>query len=239
MPHIQKSNTPSSWKAKRPPERDKTNWSRRRVPPPSPRPHARSWRRPSTRGRLDLKAGNTAAFLPPDLRPIGPQKGPSSHTPAVRNRTFLRQRPLSRHRPPCWRPEPVSEINVAQPALSHGSATVRPWDICSATPASPPPTSSHSSRSMLSPRLVATGCSPRPPAAPAPTAQPSSNFLISSAPVTPSLSGSWIGWAGRCGTWSTPSPAWLSVASGSAASRKPSIPLPRRQACLPRLRRSS
>jgi Resolvase, N terminal domain len=34
-------------------------------------------------------------------------------------------------------PELVSEINVAQPALSQGSATVRPWDICLAMPAIP------------------------------------------------------------------------------------------------------
>jgi hypothetical protein len=31
---------------------------------------------------------------------------------------------------PRRRPEPMSEINVARPALSHGSETVRPWVIC-------------------------------------------------------------------------------------------------------------
>ena len=55
-------------------------------------------------------------------------------------------------------------------------------DICSATPASQPPTSSHSSRSTPSPPLAATGCSPRPPAAPAPTAPPSSSCWTSCAP---------------------------------------------------------
>jgi hypothetical protein len=34
----------------------------------------------------------------------------------------------------------VSEINVAQPPVSEGCATVMRWDICSATPASPRPT---------------------------------------------------------------------------------------------------
>ena len=31
-------------------------------------------------------------------------------------------------------------------------------------------------------------------------------LLDSCAPATPSSSGNWIGWAARCGTWSTPSP---------------------------------
>jgi hypothetical protein len=42
----------------------------------------------------------------------------------VRNRTFLQHPPLPRHEAPSTRPEPVSEINVAQPPLSHGSATL-------------------------------------------------------------------------------------------------------------------
>jgi hypothetical protein len=32
------------------------------------------------------------------------------------------------------RPEPVSAMNIAQPAVSPGSATVSAWVICSATP---------------------------------------------------------------------------------------------------------
>jgi hypothetical protein len=43
-------------------------------------------------------------------------------------------------------PELVSEINVAQPPVSDGCETVTPWDTCSATPASPPPTSSRTSK---------------------------------------------------------------------------------------------
>jgi hypothetical protein len=49
-------------------------------------------------------------------------------------------------------------------------------------PASPPPTSSHSSRSTPSRRPAATGCSPRPPAAAAPTALSSSRSWTSCAP---------------------------------------------------------
>jgi hypothetical protein len=51
---------------------------------------------------------------------------PSSHRSAVRNRAVLRQPPLPHHTPPDRRPEPVSEINVAQPALPQGSATPPP-----------------------------------------------------------------------------------------------------------------
>src|SRR5215211_2046375 len=35
-----------------------------------------------------------------------------------------------RHQGPDRRPEPVSEINVAQPPLSEGCETVPAWDIC-------------------------------------------------------------------------------------------------------------
>src|SRR5215211_9119517 len=98
---------------------------------------------------------------------------PRSHRSAVRNRTFLKQASLPRHEAPSRRPELVSEINVAQPPLSQGSATVTPWDIYSAMPASPPPTSNPSSRSTPWSAPAAIGCSPRPPAAPAPTGPPS------------------------------------------------------------------
>jgi hypothetical protein len=43
---------------------------------------------------------------------------------AVQNRRFLRQRSLPHHNPSSGRPEPVSEINVAQPAVSWGCETV-------------------------------------------------------------------------------------------------------------------
>jgi hypothetical protein len=53
---------------------------------------------------------------------------------------------------------------------------------------------------------------------PAATGPLSNRSWTSSAPATPWLSGSWIGRAGRCGTWSTP----------SRASRGPSPGPPRR-----------
>jgi hypothetical protein len=97
---------------------------------------------------------------------------------AVAIGSFLRQPTLPRHQPSCRRPEPVSEINVAQPPLSQGLRRFRIWAISSATPASPPPTSTRSSRSTPSSTPAATGCSrdrqrrprrpPHPRAAPGP-----------------------------------------------------------------------
>ena len=62
---------------------------------------------------------------------------------------------------------------------------------------------------------------------PAPTAPPSSSSWTSCAPVTPWLSGNPTASAVPCGTWSTPSPAWSTAASGSAACRRRSTPPPR------------
>ena len=73
----------------------------------------------------------------------------------------------------------MSEINVAQPSVSEGCETVPVWDICLAMPASPPPTSTPSSRSTPWSVPAAIGCSPRPPAAPAPTGPPSPKSWIS------------------------------------------------------------
>ena len=87
--------------------------------------------------------------------------------------------------------------------MSAGCQTVTAWDICSATPASPPPTNNPSSRSTPSSVPAATGCSPRPPAAPAPTGPPSPSSWTSPAPATPSWSGSSTGSADHCATWST------------------------------------
>jgi hypothetical protein len=71
---------------------------------------------------------------------------------------------------------------------------------------------------------AATGCSPRPPAAPTATGPPSSSCWTSCAPATPWWSGSSTGSAGRCPTWSTPSPDLPSVASRLAACRGRSTP---------------
>jgi hypothetical protein len=86
----------------------------------------------------------------------GPRKSPSSHRPAVRNRSYLQQPKRALLYPLPRRPEPVSEIKVPQPPLSEGYETVRPWDICLATPASPPLTSNPSSRSTPSSAPAAT-----------------------------------------------------------------------------------
>ena len=55
---------------------------------------------------------------------MGPRKAPSSHRPAVRNRPYLQQPKQAAFQRLPRRPEPVSEINVAQPAPSQGSATL-------------------------------------------------------------------------------------------------------------------
>ena len=75
----------------------------------------------------------------------------------VRNRPFLRQPSLPLRCTVRMRPQPVSTINVAQPAPSQGSATLRTWATSSATPASPPPTSNPTSRSTPSSAPAATG----------------------------------------------------------------------------------
>jgi hypothetical protein len=65
----------------------------------------------------------------------------------------------------------------------------------------------------------------------------SPSCLISCVLATPWSSGSSTASAAPCATWSTPSSAWRTAASGSAASRRQSTPPPRRQACLPCVRR--
>jgi hypothetical protein len=53
---------------------------------------------------------------------------------SLRPPSFLRHPPLPRRGVLSRRPEPVSEINVAQPALSQGSATVPVWDFARLCP---------------------------------------------------------------------------------------------------------
>jgi DNA invertase Pin-like site-specific DNA recombinase len=55
---------------------------------------------------------------------MGPRKAPSTHRPAVRNRPYLQQPKQAAFQRLPRRPEPVAEINVAQPAPSQGSATL-------------------------------------------------------------------------------------------------------------------
>jgi hypothetical protein len=85
------------------------------------------------------------------------------------------------HRPSTC-PEPVSEINVAQPTLPrvlrrslHGTPAWLRQRL-------PPPTSNPSSRSTPSSAPAAIGCSPRPPAAPAATAPPTAKLAPGPAP---------------------------------------------------------
>jgi Resolvase, N terminal domain len=85
------------------------------------------------------------------------------------------------HRPSTC-PEPVSEINVAQPTLPrvlrrslHGTPAWLRQRL-------PPPTSNPSSRSTPSSAPAAIGCSPRPPAAPAATASPTAKLAPGPAP---------------------------------------------------------
>ena len=88
----------------------------------------------------------------------------------LRPPAFLRQPPLPRRQGRCQCPEPVSEINAAQPALSQGPATVvRVGQLLGDArrlhrrPATAPAGSTTSSEP------AGPGSWPRPPAAPVPT----------------------------------------------------------------------
>jgi len=129
--------------------------------------------------------------------------------------------PLSR------RPQPVSEINVAQARLLAGCATRGAWRICWATPGSPLMASTPTCRWMRCRRPAATGSSWTRPAAPWLPGRRSTRSSTSCARAIPWWCGSWIGWAGRCATWSTPLPPWPTAASGSGRCRSKSTPPPR------------
>jgi hypothetical protein len=93
----------------------------------------------------------------------------------------------------------VSEINVAQPALSQGSATVKAWGhLLGYARVSTTDQQPH----LQVDALERAGCYPVfiETASGAPTAPPSSRSRTSSSPATPWWSGNWTGWAGRCAT---------------------------------------
>ena len=113
---------------------------------------SRSWTRPSNadcRGRerpATAGAGPSAPWSP--ARSSGRRTANRSAAAAetVRNRSFLQ--PLHTRPPPgplaC--PEPLSEINVHNQPCHRVLRRSAAWDICSAMPASPPPTNNPSSR---------------------------------------------------------------------------------------------
>jgi hypothetical protein len=71
--------------------------------------------------------------------------------------SVLRQPPLPHQETPRGRPEPVSEINVAQPGRSQSSVTVSGMDTYVARLASPPPTSNYTSRPAPRARRLLSG----------------------------------------------------------------------------------
>jgi hypothetical protein len=104
----------------------------------------------------------------------------------------------------------VSEINVAQPALSQGSATVPGmghllgYARVSTTDQHPQLQVDALERAGCYRVFTETASGTR-------AGPPSSSSWTNCVPVTPSSCGNWIGWVGHCGTWSTPSLDWLSA----------------------------
>jgi hypothetical protein len=175
---------------------------------------------------------STRPALPRAVRTLA-RAGQSPGATVSRNRRFCDQRRSPANKPdagvhtPC--PQSTSH-NLRCHRVLRPVGHLLGYARVSASDQGPP------SKSTPSSTPAATGCSPRPPAAPAATGRPSSSSLTSSAPAAPWWSGSWTGWAARCATWSTPSPAWPTAGSGSLGCGRRSTP-PRRQAGLPRVRR--
>jgi Resolvase, N terminal domain len=122
-------------------------------------------------------------------------------------------------------PEPVSEINVAQPPLSEGSATLPAmghllgYARVSTTDQHPPQVDALQ-RAGCHRVFTETASGARPDRPPSPSS------WTSCGPATPWSSGSSTASAAFCATWSTPSPAWPTAGSGSAACRRRSTPPP-------------
>jgi hypothetical protein len=134
------------------------------------------------------------------------------------------------------RPEPVSEINVAQSPLLEGSATLRRMGHLLGYAAPPPLTSNPNAWSTPWNVPAALGCvnrdrqrrphrPPRPRAGPGPTA-PRRH---------PGRLENWIASAAPCGIWSTPSPDWPTVGRVPQPAGGDRRHQPRRRANPPRL----
>jgi hypothetical protein len=156
---------------------------------------------------------------PRQMRPRSPARHPETHVSAI---------PTT---PPPQRVRQASKTRVrnqrrtTSPATGFCDAPAH-GDICSAMPASPPPTSSRSFRSTPWSVPAAIGCSPRPPAAPAATGSPSSNSWTSSAPATPWSSGNSTASAGSLRHLVDTVTGLADRGVGSAASRRQSTPPP-------------
>ena len=139
------------------------------------------------------------------LRSAEAQLGhPVGSLPTVRNRTFLRQPQLLPHETASTRPELVSEINVAQPPLSEGSATLPGMGHLLGY-ARVSTTDQHPQLQVDA--LQRAGCYRvfTETASGARTDRPVLEQLLDQLrPATPWSSGNSTAWAGRCGIWSTP-----------------------------------
>ena len=141
-------------------------------------------------------------------------------TDPLRPPSFLLHPPIPRRGVLRRRPEPVSEINVAQPPLSEGCETVSGMEhLLGYARVSTTDQQPH----LQVDALERAGCYRvfTETASGARTDRPVLEQLLDrSGPATPWSSGSSTASAARSATWSRPSPAWPTAASGSAASRR-------------------
>jgi Resolvase, N terminal domain len=82
------------------------------------------WKRPIMKRQGAYAVGVICGFSTVDPARVGFAAASATHWRLSRKRPFLREPPLPRQDAPHRRPEPVSEINVAQPPVSEGCETV-------------------------------------------------------------------------------------------------------------------
>jgi Resolvase, N terminal domain len=136
----------------------------------------------------------------------------SRRSPAARRRDGVHN--------PC--PKSTSHNHRCHRVLRPSSA----WAICSAMRASPPPTSNPTCRSTPSSAPAATGVFTETASGARSDRSVLERFLDQLRPGNTLVVWKLDRLAGRCATWSTPSPASPSAASGSAACSRRSTPLP-------------